>query len=216
MCIRDSFSTTREQLDYLRFPLGEIDKSETRSIAKKLDLNVAGKPDSQDICFVPNGDYAAVIEKLRPGAAEPGEIVHADGRILGKHAGIINFTVGQRRGLGVGGLNDPLYVISLNVEDRRVVVGPRELLKTHIIKVSEVNWLGDQNFFSKKQWEMKVKVRSTRPPQDAVVRPNSKNTAEVELIEPEQGVAPGQACVFYCKDEIGTRLLGGGWIHSTN
>ena len=151
----------------MRFPIGHLkSKDETRALAKKFNLSISDKPDSQDICFVPNGNYAAVIEKLRPGAAEPGEIVHADGRILGKHTGIINFTVGQRRGLGVGGLNDPLYVISLNVKDRKVVVGPKELLKAQIIKVSEVNWLGDQSFFSKKQWKMKVKVRSTRPPQD--------------------------------------------------
>jgi len=133
---------------------------------------------------------------------------------LGKHTGIINFTVGQRRGLGVGGLNDPLYVISLNVEDRKVVVGPRELLKAHIIKVSEINWLGDQNFFSKKQWEMKVKVRSTRPPQDAIVKPKSSDTAEVWLIDPEQGVAPGQACVFYDKNH--SRVFGGGWIQNAD
>ena len=209
------FPTTREQLNFLRFPIGHLkSKDETRALAKKFNLSISDKPDSQDICFVPNGDYAAVIEKLRPGAAEPGEIVHADGRILGKHTGIINFTVGQRRGLGVGGLNDPLYVISLNVEDRKVIVGPRELLKAHIIKVSEVNWLGDQNFFSKKQWEMKVKVRSTRPPQDAIVRPKSSYTAEVQLIDPEQGVAPGQACVFYDKNH--SRVLGGGWIQNAD
>ena len=209
------FPTTREQLNFLRFPIGHLkSKDETRALAKKFNLSISDKPDSQDICFVPNGDYAAVIEKLRPGAAEPGEIVHADGRILGKHTGIINFTVGQRRGLGVGGLNDPLYVISLNVEDRKVIVGTRELLKAHKIKVSEVNWLGDQNFFSKKQWKMKVKVRSTRPPQDAIVRPKSSYTAEVQLIDPEQGVAPGQACVFYDKNH--SRVLGGGWIQNAD
>ena len=209
------FPTTREQLNFLRFPIGHLkSKDETRALAKKFNLSISDKPDSQDICFVPNGDYAAVIEKLRPGAAEPGEIVHADGRILGKHTGIINFTVGQRRGLGVGGLNDPLYVISLNVEDQKVIVGPRELLKAHIIKVSDVNWLGDQNFFSKKQWKMKVKVRSTRPPQDAIVRPKSSNTAEVRLIDPEQGVAPGQACVFYDKNH--SRVFGGGWIQNAD
>jgi len=209
------FPTTREQLNFLRFPIGHLkSKDETRALAKKFNLSISDKPDSQDICFVPNGDYAAVIEKLRPGAAEPGEIVHADGRILGKHTGIINFTVGQRRGLGIGGLNDPLYVISLNVKDQKVVVGPKELLKAQIIKVSEVNWLGDQNFFSKKQWKMKVKVRSTRPPQDAIVRPKSSNTAEVRLIDPEQGVAPGQACVFY--DKTHSRVLGGGWIQNAD
>ena len=209
------FPTTKEQLNFLRFPLGHLkSKDETRALAKKFDLSISDKPDSQDICFVPNGDYASVIEKLRPGAAEPGEIVHADGRILGNHAGVIHFTVGQRRGLGVGGLSDPLYVTSLNVEDRQVIVGPKELLKAHKINVSEINWLGDQDFFSIKQWKLKVKVRSTRPPQDALVRPKSQNTAEVELIEPEQGVAPGQACVFY--DERKSRVLGGGWIKNAD
>ena len=209
------FPTTKEQLNFLRFPIGHLkSKDETRALAKKFNLSVSDKPDSQDICFVPNGDYSAVIEKLRPGAAEPGEIVHADGRILGKHTGIINFTVGQRRGLGVGGLDKPLYVISLNVEDRKVTVGPKELLKASTIKVSEVNWLGDQDFFSREQWKMKVKVRSTRPPQDALVKPRSQNTAEVELIEPEQGVAPGQACVFYDKSQ--SRVFGGGWIATVN
>ena len=209
------FPTTKEQLNFLRFPIGHLkSKDETRALAKKFNLSVSDKPDSQDICFVPNGDYSAVIEKLRPGAAEPGEIVHADGRILGKHTGIINFTVGQRRGLGVGGLDKPLYVISLNVEDRKVTVGPKELLKVSTIKVSEVNWLGDQDFFSREQWKMKVKVRSTRPPQDALVKPRSQNTAEVELIEPEQGVAPGQACVFYDKSQ--SRVFGGGWITNVN
>jgi tRNA-specific 2-thiouridylase len=209
------FPTTKEQLNFLRFPLGHLkSKDETRALAKKFNLSISDKPDSQDICFVPNGDYAAVIEKLRPGAAEPGKIVHADGRILGNHTGIIHFTVGQRRGLGVGGLSDPLYVTSLNVEDRQVVVGPKELLQIHKIKVSEINWLGDQEFVSKKEWKLKVKVRSTRPPQDAVVRPNSQNTAEVKLIEPEQGVASGQACVFY--DERNSRMLGGGWIKNAD
>jgi tRNA-specific 2-thiouridylase len=209
------FPTTKEQLNFLRFPIGHLkSKEETRALAKQFNLSISDKPDSQDICFVPNGDYAAVIEKLRPGAAEPGEIVHADGRVLGKHAGIINFTVGQRRGLGVGGLNDPLYVISLNVEDQKVIVGPKELLKAHKIKVSEINWLGDYDFSSRQQWKIKVKVRSTRPPQDAVVRPNSQYTADVELVEPEQGVASGQACVFY--DEKNSRVLGGGWIKSAD
>ena len=154
------FPTTKEQLNFLRFPLGRLkSKGETRALAKKFYLSISDKADSQDICFVPNGDYASVIEKLRPGATEPGEIVHADGRILGNHAGIIHFTVGQRRGLGVGGLSDPLYVTSLKVEDRQVIVGPKELLKAHKINVSEINWLGDQNFFSTKQWKLKVKVR---------------------------------------------------------
>ena len=160
---------------------------------------------------MPNGDYASVIEKLRPGAAEPGKIIHSDGRVLGTHAGIINYTVGQRRGLGIGGLNDPLYVISLNVETREVVVGPKELLKAKKIVVTQVNWLGDQSFLSANEWKLKVKVRSTRPPQNAIVKPKSDGSAKVELLEPEQGIAPGQACVFY--DEDSSRVLGGGWIN---
>jgi tRNA-uridine 2-sulfurtransferase len=138
------FSTTPEQLDYLRFPLGHLaSKAETRALAAKHGLPVADKPDSQDICFVPNGNYAAVIEKLRPGAAEPGEIVHADGRVLGVHPGVIHYTIGQRRGLGIGGLDEPLYVVRLDVDTRRVIVGPKELLSTRIVPLREVNWLGD-------------------------------------------------------------------------
>lgn len=206
------FPTTKKQLEFLRFPLGHLkSKEETRALAKKFQLSISDKPDSQDICFVPNGDYASVIEKLRPGAAEPGKIIHSDGRVLGTHAGIINYTVGQRRGLGIGGLNDPLYVISLNVETREVVVGPKELLKAKKIVVTQVNWLGDQSFLSANEWKLKVKVRSTRPPQNAIVKPKSDGSAQVELLEPEQGIAPGQACVFY--DEDSSRVLGGGWIN---
>ena len=208
------FATTKDQLEFLRFPLGAMNKNQTRKIAEKFNLNVKNKPDSQDICFVPNGKYSDVVRRLRPGSIEPGKIVYLDGSVLGRHNGIIDYTIGQRRGLGVGGLSDPLYVISLDVEERKVIVGPKELLKAHIIKVDEINWLGDENFFSKKQWEMKVKVRSTRPPQDALVRPNSQNTAEVELHEPEQGIAPGQACVFY--DNNCSRVLGGGWIKNAD
>ena len=206
------FSTTPEQLDYLRFPLGHLStKAETRALAAKHGLSVADKPDSQDICFVPNGDYASVIEKLRPGAADPGEIVDVDGRVLGSHKGVIHYTVGQRRGLGIGGLADPLYVVKLDVEKRQVVVGPKELLSTRVVPVREINWLGDAPFTSQPEWHLGVKVRSTRPPRDAIVRPISDTEAEVELIVAEEGVSPGQACVFY--DTEGTRVFGGGWIH---
>ena len=205
------FSTTQEQLDYLRFPLGHLpSKDATRALAGKYGLSVADKPDSQDICFVPNGNYAAVIEKLRPGAAEPGEIVHADGRVLGEHSGVIHFTIGQRRGLGIGGLDEPLYVVKLDVEARRVVVGPKEMLATRVIPVREINWLGTGGFTDANEHHVAVKVRSTRPPRDAIVRPLSATEAEVELLTPEEGVSPGQACVFYQPE--GSRVLGGGWI----
>lgn len=205
------FSTTPEQLDYLRFPLGHLKtKDETRALARKFGLMVADKPDSQDICFVPEGNYASVIEKLRPGAAEPGEIVHTDGRVLGTHQGVIHYTIGQRRGLGIGGLADPLYVVKLDVETRQVVVGPKEMLATRIIPVREINWLGDEPFTSRDEWHLSVKVRSTRPPRDAIIRPISETEAEVELLAPEEGVSPGQACVFYAGE--GNRVFGGGWI----
>ncbi len=205
------FSTTPEQLDYLRFPLGHLaSKAETRKLAAKYGLAVADKPDSQDICFVPDGNYASVIEKLRPGAADPGDIVDMDGNVLGTHKGVIHYTVGQRRGLGIGGLADPLYVVKLDVDKRHVIVGPKELLTTRIVPVREINWLGDEPFDSRDQWNLSVKVRSTRPPREAIIRPLSATTAEVELIVPEEGVSPGQACVFY--DPDGTRIYGGGWI----
>jgi len=205
------FSTTAEQLDYLRFPLGHLpSKQATRELAAKYGLQVADKPDSQDICFVPNGDYASVIEKLRPGAAEPGEIVHADGRVLGQHDGVIHYTIGQRRGLGIGGLETPLYVVRLDVEARRVIVGPKDMLATRRVPLREINWLGDAPLTSQDAWEVSVKVRSTRPPREAVLRPLSATEAEVELLTPEEGVSPGQACVFY--QTGGSRVLGGGWI----
>ena len=204
------FNTSREQLNYLRFPLGGMLKDETRSIAKKLNLNVADKPDSQDICFVPNGNYASVIEKLRPEAMDPGEIVDHEGNFVGKHQGVINYTVGQRRGLGIGGLEKPLYVIKLDVEGKKVIVGPKALLKTTHVPVEQINWLGDRSLQSKKEWHLSVKVRSTRPPREAILRPINDYSASVELVTPEEGVSPGQACVFY--ERKGTRVLGGGWI----
>ncbi|MDX1780499.1 MAG: tRNA 2-thiouridine(34) synthase MnmA [Thalassovita sp.] len=205
------FSTTPEQLEFLRFPLGHLpSKDATRALAAKYGLSVADKPDSQDICFVPNGNYASVIEKLRPGAAEPGEIVHVDGRVLGTHQGLIHYTIGQRRGLGIGGLTEPLYVVRLDVEKKQVVVGPKEMLATRTVPVREINWLGDEPFDSRPEWHLSVKVRSTRPPREAIVRPLSPTTAEVELLTPEEGVSPGQACVFYDPDS--SRIFGGGWI----
>ncbi len=205
------FSTTAEQLDYLRFPLGHLhSKAETRALAARYGLSVADKPDSQDICFVPNGNYAAVIEKLRPGAAEPGDIVDPEGRVLGSHRGVIHYTVGQRRGLGIGGLADPLYVVRLDVDRRQVIVGPKDMLATRRVPLREVNWLGDGAFADQAERQIAVKVRSTRPPIEAILRPLSATEAEVELLVAEEGVSPGQACVFY--DPDGSRVLGGGWI----
>ncbi|WP_323781951.1 tRNA 2-thiouridine(34) synthase MnmA [Thalassovita sp.] len=205
------FSTTPEQLEYLRFPLGHLpSKHATRALAAKYGLAVADKPDSQDICFVPNGDYASVIEKLRPGAAEPGDIVDLEGHVLGHHKGVIHYTIGQRRGLGIGGLSDPLYVVKLDVDNKQVVVGPKEMLATRRVPVREINWLGDEPFDSRPEWHLSVKVRSTRPPHEAILRPLSSTEAEIELLAPEEGVSPGQACVFY--ETGGSRIYGGGWI----
>jgi tRNA-specific 2-thiouridylase len=205
------FSTTAEQLAYLRFPLGGLaSKAETRALAARYGLPVADKPDSQDICFVPNGDYAAVIEKLRPQAADPGEIVDMAGKVLGRHGGIIHYTIGQRRGLGIGGLGDPLYVVRLDPATRRVIVGPKAALSTRTIPLKEINWLGDAPFDSRPEWQVEVKVRSTRAPRPAILRPLGPTEAEVELLSPEEGVSPGQACVFYAGE--GSRVLGGGWI----
>ncbi|CUH40548.1 tRNA-specific 2-thiouridylase MnmA [Jannaschia seosinensis] len=205
------FSTTQEQLDYLRFPLGHLpDKAATRALAAKHGLPVADKPDSQDICFVPNGNYAAVIEKLRPGAAEPGPIVDMEGRELGRHDGVIRYTIGQRRGLNIGGLAEPLYVVKLDPDRREVIVGPKSALATRLVPLREINWLGDAPLDSRAEWRVGTKVRSTKPPMEAILRPLGPDAAEVELLTPEEGVSPGQACVFYDLD--GTRLFGGGWI----
>ena len=205
------FSTTREQLDFLRFPLGGLaTKAETRALAAQFGLAVADKPDSQDICFVPNGDYAAVVERLRPGAGQPGEIVDANGAVLGTHPGVIHDTIGQRRGLGIGGVAEPMYVVRLAVDRRQVVVGPKAMLATRRVPVRDVNWLGDGGFADMPERVVDVRIRSTRPPREAVLRPVSANEAEVELVVAEDGVSPGQACVFYAPDS--TRVLGGGWI----
>jgi tRNA-specific 2-thiouridylase len=203
------FATTRPQLDMLRFPLGDIPKDATRDIARRFGLQVAEKPDSQDICFVPNGSYARVVEKLRPGAAEPGEIVHIDGTVLGRHDGIIQFTVGQRRGLGIGS-GEPLYVTRLEPGTRRVIVGPKAALARDRVMLRNVNWLGDADP-SPQGEEVEVKLRSTSAPIAATLCVDPAGSADVRLHRPEFGVAPGQACVFYRDD----RVLGGGWIVNT-
>ncbi|CAA7611966.1 tRNA-specific 2-thiouridylase MnmA [Magnetospirillum sp. LM-5] len=199
------FATTQDQLEFLRFPLGGMDsKDQTRAIAARHALPVAAKRDSQDICFVPDGDYAGLVERLRPGGSRPGDIVHVDGRVLGRHAGIIHYTIGQRRGLGLGG-GDPLYVVALDAASARVVVGPRSALGRRRIRLERVNWLGEEPCGPV---AVEVRVRSTRPPAPAMVELTEDGGAWVELAAPEEGVAPGQACVFY----QGARVLGGGWI----
>ena len=210
------FATTREQLDLLRFPLGDMTKAKTRELARRFGLPVADKHDSQDICFVPTGRYTEVIERLRPGAAEPGEIVDTDGRVLGTHRGIIHFTVGQRRGIGIAA-GRPLYVVRLDAAGRRVVVGPREALRTSRVRLREVNWLGEGSIDGAlcAGWhEVFVKVRSTRPPQPAWLS-RGAGGIEVDLVEGEEGVSPGQACVFYEAAEGQARVLGGGFIRSS-
>lgn len=202
------FTMTRSQLSRLWFPLGGISKDETRAIAHRHGLAVADKPDSQDICFVPDGDYARVVERLRPGAVEPGEIVHVDGTVLGQHQGIIHYTVGQRRGLDIGGTADRLYVVRLEPGLRRVVVGPREALGRTRFSLRAVNWLGAGDAVPEEGVTLSVKVRNSFTPARALIQGRPDNTAEVVLEHPVDGVAPGQACVFY----DGDRVLGGGWI----
>jgi tRNA-specific 2-thiouridylase len=207
------FGTTREQLEALRFPLGERSKAETRALARQFGLAIADKHDSQDICFVPTGHYADVIERLKPGAAESGEIVDLTGKVLGSHNGIIHFTVGQRRGLGLA-TGSPLYVVRLDAERRRVVVGAREALRTSNIALRDVNWIGDgsiEQALADDRREVFVKVRSTRPPQAGWLRA-ANGGYEVELADGEDGVSPGQACVFYDAGEGQARVLGGGFI----
>jgi tRNA-specific 2-thiouridylase len=183
-------------------------------LARRFGLSVADKQDSQDICFVPTGHYAEVIERLRPGAAGPGEIVDLDGRVLGHHDGIIHFTVGQRRGLGIAA-GTPLYVVRLDAGSRRVVVGPREALRTSRIRLRDINWLGDGSIDEALERQVFVKVRSTRPPQPAWLRAGSGDNIEIELIGSEDGVSPGQACAFYDAAVGQARVLGGGMIAST-
>ena len=203
------FATTQEQLNYLHFPLGDLPKDETRSIAKKLNLEVADKPDSQDICFVPNGNYVSVIERLRPEANEPGNFVDTKGNILGRHEGIINFTIGQRKGIKISG-EIPYYVVKINAKDKEVVIGKKEELEIKKIKIENINYLADKN--SDFNENIFVKVRST----GKLIE--SKLDVHKEVLtfkNAEFGVSPGQACVFYKPDKLGVRVLGGGWIRAT-
>ena len=202
------FNTSREQLDYLRFPLGGMLKDETREIAKKLELNVADKPDSQDICFVPNGDYVSVIQKFRPESLKKGNIKDTNGKVIGVHDGIINFTIGQRKGIKVSD-KEPLYVISIEAEKNEIVVGPREKLGKKTIYLKNLNLLAEKKDFTNNVF---VKVRSTGKLLDAKINFTNQDCAEVNLNSPEDGISPGQACVFYNKDNLGYRVLGGGWI----
>ena len=202
------FATTREQLEFVRFPLGGLPKSETRALAAELGLELAAKPDSQDICFVPNGRYSDVVQRLRPGAIEAGEIVDLSGRVLGRHEGVINFTVGQRKGLGLGH-HESLFVIRIDAAKRQVVVGPREALATRRVLLRDINWL-DVAPPSADPRAVLARVRSTREPVRAEVRACTDGV-EVELLVHEEGVAPGQACVLYDAADPG-RMLGGGWI----
>mgnify|MGYP003671769760 FL=1 len=201
------FATTQDQLNYLRFPLGGMVKEDVRKLAEKYSLTIADKPDSQDICFVPEGGYASVIERLRPGAGVPGDIVHLDGRVLGEHKGIIYYTIGQRRGIGIGG-GDPLYVIKLDPHKKQVIVGPKEALEISKVFIKELNWLGDKKI-PEDGLKIQVKVRSTRPAEPATLfAGDNDHEACFILDKPELGVSSGQAAVFYDED----RLLGGGWI----
>jgi tRNA-specific 2-thiouridylase len=200
------FATTRAQLGFLRFPLGGLEKAGTRALAMRFGLPVADKPDSQDICFVPQGSYAHVVKKLRPEAAEPGEIVHVDGRVLGRHDGIIHFTVGQRRGLSVAS-GERLYVVRLEADARRVIVGPRPALLCRFAELSGVNWLGDAPPPAGGV-ALEIRNRAREPAVPARLFSLDDDRARVEFEAPQAGVAPGQACVGY----RGTRVLGGGWI----
>ncbi|MBL8583956.1 MAG: tRNA 2-thiouridine(34) synthase MnmA [Rhizobiaceae bacterium] len=206
------FATTQEQIDFLRFPLGGMAKPDVRAVAEAMGLAVADKPDSQDICFVPQGRYSDIVARLKPSAALPGEIVHLDGRVLGRHDGIMHFTIGQRRGIGVAAA-EALYVVHLDSERSRVIVGPREALDTRRVVLRDVNWLGDVALadLPEEGIDLYAKVRSTRPPRPARLRRVAGDTV-VDLAEGEAGVAPGQACVLYSDDADGSRVLGGGFI----
>jgi len=208
------FATTQEQIDFLRFPLGGMSKPAVRELARELGLEVADKHDSQDICFVPQGKYADVIRRLHPETFADGEIVHLDGRVLGRHNGIVNYTVGQRKGLGIAS-DAPLYVVKLDHKAGRVIVGPREALLTRTVRLRDVNWLGDTMDVSKvlsgNGRPVEVKVRSTRPPQPGVVQVVDGEVL-VTLFAGEYGISPGQACVFYADDSETSEVLGGGFI----
>jgi tRNA-specific 2-thiouridylase len=206
------FATTQDQLDYVRFPLGDLPKSDTRALAADMGLVVAQKADSQDICFVPQGKYSAIVEKLRPEAVLSGDIVHIDGRVLGQHEGILRYTIGQRRGIGVS-IGEPLYVVHIDAKTLRVVVGPKEALQTKSVILRDVNWLGDSpiNELPDEGFHCFAKVRSTRPPTSALVR-YVDGDVSVELLDGEEGVAAGQACVLYSSPDDEARVYGGGFI----
>ncbi|MGO4735522.1 tRNA 2-thiouridine(34) synthase MnmA [Bosea sp. 2KB_26] len=208
------YATTQDQLDLLRFPLGEIDKAQTRALAAELGLAIADKPDSQDICFVPNGRYADVIERLKPGAARPGDIVHLDGRVLGRHEGVLRYTVGQRKGLGIS-TTEPLYVLRLDADQARVIVGPREALGVREVRLRDLNWIGDValDALPPEGLDVAVRVRSTRAPREARLLRDASGLLIV-LAGEEEGVSPGQACVIYDHAGSGARVLGGGTIIS--
>jgi tRNA-uridine 2-sulfurtransferase len=215
------FATTAEQLRMLRFPLGDYPKSEVRELARQFELEVADKPDSQDICFVPSGHYTDVVEKLAPGAVVPGEIIHIDGRVLGSHAGVINFTVGQRRGLGLGAAaqaggnpGEPLFVVRIDASRAQVIVGPRDALETRAVALRDVNWIGPGRFadLPPEGLDIYARVRSTRPPVKARLLARGANQAAVVFGDGEFGVSPGQACVFYDGPADEARVLGGGFI----
>ncbi|MBB3807950.1 tRNA-specific 2-thiouridylase [Pseudochelatococcus contaminans] len=208
------YATTAEQLSILRFPLGDLNKTQTRALAREFGLDIADKHDSQDICFVPNGRYADIIERLRPKAVQPGDIVHADGRVMGQHNGIIHFTVGQRKGLGIA-TGEPLYVVRLDADNARVIVGPRDMLATSAMSLADLNWIGDEMPDANgTPLEVAVRVRSTRQPHPAFLRITADGPV-VELPVAELGVAPGQACVIYESTDIRSRILGGGTIRAT-
>ena len=204
------FNTTKDQLNYLRFPLGSMLKDETRKIAKQLELNVADKPDSQDICFVPNGDYVSVIQKFRPESLKKGNIKDLHNKVIGVHEGIANFTIGQRKGIKVSD-KEPLYVLEIDSEKNEIIVGSKEKLGKKNIFLKDINLLVEKEELNK---EIFVKVRSTGKLLEAKINFKNQNSAEVNLKIPENGISPGQACVFYMKDETGYKVLGGGWIKS--
>tara|TARA_B100000029_G_scaffold76818_2_gene68599 strand:+ start:139 stop:1251 length:1113 start_codon:yes stop_codon:yes gene_type:complete len=201
------FNTTREQLDFLRFPLGAMLKNDTRKIARELELNVADKPDSQDICFVPNGDYASVIQKFKPDSFKKGNIKNLEGKVVGVHDGVINYTIGQRKGIKVSD-KEPLYVIEINATDNEIIIGPKKALAKKIINLKDLNLLGDNEEFNRETF---VKVRSTGKLLKSKINIKN-NTAVVNLEQNEYGISPGQACVFYSKNINGYKVLGGGWI----
>ncbi|MCI0599830.1 MAG: tRNA 2-thiouridine(34) synthase MnmA [Beijerinckiaceae bacterium] len=212
------FATTKAQLQMLRFPLGGMEKTQVRALARRFGLLVADKADSQDICFVPTGKYSDVVGRLRPGAALPGEIVHIDGRVLGRHPGVIHYTIGQRRGLGLGGLGggEPLYVVKLDAARARVIVGPREALAARSVHLRTVNWIGPGELGDQPQGEeIFVQIRSSRPPVRGFLFSNAVETM-VEFAEAEDSVSPGQACVFYGAERPRARVLGGGYIVSAD